>query len=163
MEVFKATHTVEGVQGEWCTYAVDPKTGEKVELQIRPLPAGEDRRMSAKYFGRERKVTWSEEGRTQTSNVQRSEEFVRERAILALVETRGAETRVMDAKSAEAYGKVLGEALEVGQLVTLDGHWTQELKALVFADSPELAVWCSEKATQLRTTAAQEEEKKEEA
>lgn len=161
MQLFRAIQKIDEAAGEWFTYSADPASGEKIEFCIRPLPAAEERRIENKYMGRERKIVWTQEGRVSTQSVEKSEQFHAERALLALIDSRGAQVRIEDEDSAELYGKAFDERVSVGQLVTLDGRWTRPVKEQAFRDAPQIAVWLSLKASELRVRVAQEEEGKE--
>jgi hypothetical protein len=160
MRWFQAIRKTEDAKGEWFVYAEEGD--QKIEVCIRPLPPGEERRIENKYLGRERKVTFTTEGRQTITNADKNVEYHAERALLALVDTRGADITIGDAGAAELWAKALGESVSVGQTIVLDGRWTKDVKEQAFADAPEVAMWISLKAASLRVRAAKEEAKKEE-
>jgi len=70
---------------------------------------------------------------------------------------------VLDEKTAEILAKAIGAEVKVGSVVTLDGHWTDEVKGHVFREvpgGPGLADWITKQAKTLGLEIAEDEEGK---
>jgi len=79
--------------------------------------------------------------------------------------TAGRESQlpVQDEKTAQIVSKALGKEVQIGTVVTLDGHWTVEVKEHVFREmpgGPGLADWIVKQAKKLGLEIAEDEEGK---
>jgi hypothetical protein len=68
-----------------------------------------------------------------------------------MLDTRGFELEVAGTVAAEKIGGLVGQTLEVGAVVTLDGKWTDALKGVIFDGVPELVDWIGDQARKMRT------------
>lgn len=142
--------------GEWFLWREEG--GEKIEVKVRRIPPSTERSIEFRHFGRKRKVTFSRKGAVQDLDVEKQDEVNREKAAECMVETRGFELELAGDSAAQEIGKALGTTLEAGQVVGLDGKWSDELKAAVFSGLPDLVEWLGEKATSLSRRDEREDE-----
>lgn len=158
-------------KGDWFLYTTGIEDGKeaKIEFCIRPIPAPEERRIESKHLGRERKSTMTGRGREVSINVDKAQAYHEERALHALCDARSnVYITIEDEKAAELYSLATGGKVVTGDKVVLDGKLdgidgtARALKERFFADAPQIAIWISSKASELRVTAAKEEEGKDE-
>jgi len=142
--------------GEWFAWREDG--ADKLEVRVRRLPPAEERRIDLKHFGRKRQITYSKKGAQQDLDLEASEKANREKAAYCMADTRGFELEVAGTEAAARLAALLGEKVEVGQVVRFDGRWTDALKETIFAGLPDLVDWIGAKAKTLSGRDAEEEE-----
>lgn len=135
---------------------------DKVSLRVRRLPPAEERRIDSKHFGHKRRITYATKGVQQDLDIEAQGKANTEKAAYCLVDSEGFDLEVAGPEAAQRLGALLGEKLELGQVIRLDGRWTDALKALVFASLPDLVDFIGGRARKLRgeDEAAEEEREK---
>lgn len=155
MRLFDAAQSTEALPGTWIEHS------KGIDVLIRALTPAEDKKIERQYGAR--KVTGTRHGPTVDVNYDKADGALLARAELALIDTRGAETMIVDGESAEIYGRLLGFPVKVGELVKLDGKWAlPELKRQALRDAPLFMAWVARKSSKLRETEAVDEEGKDE-
>jgi hypothetical protein len=154
MKVLDLFDTIDDAPGKWVEYQPG------VEFFVRAIPPSEQRRIENKYMGNQRRVVQNEEGRVVKIDSAKTEALLVERAAMALLDSRGAEFSILGSALAEKFTVALGEKVEPGALLKLDGRWTQALRELVLSLGPTLRDWLNEKATELVKADQEEEEGK---
>ena len=143
--------------GEWFTWRESDE--EKVEAQIRRIPPARERAIEFRHFGRKRQVTFSRKGAVQDLDVSKQDEVNKEKAAYCLVDTRGFEVELAGAGAASQIGAALGNGnLAPGEVVKLDGKWTEPLKAVIFEGLPSFVDWIAERAAALNKRDRDEDE-----
>ncbi len=142
-------------QGTWIPYEDD------IELRVRAIPDTVRLRLENQYLyapeaadaAAPQKLT--EEGR----RANRWVDLQRAQAAYALVDSRNAQWRIAedDVAQAEIATKWLGRVVAPGELVTLDGHWSDAVKHYILANSGQMVVWIGAKATLLGRSKAERE------
>jgi hypothetical protein len=134
---------------------VNPETKQpkvdKVEVRLRRIPAGKEREIEFHHFGRKRQLTHRRQGAVQEIDVEQQLRVDRDKAAYCMLDTRGFELEVAGTVAAEKIGGLVGQTLEVGAVVTLDGKWTDALKGVIFDGVPELVDWIGDQARKMRT------------
>lgn len=153
LKFFAATDTD---PGEWFVWREEG--GEKLEVRVRRLPPAEERRIDLKHFGKKRQVTYSKKGAQQDLDLEAQDKANREKAAYCMVDSRGFEFEVAGPDAAARLGELLGEKVAVGQVMKLDGRWTDALKELIFAGLPDLVDWLGEKSKSLMGRDSEEEQ-----
>lgn len=141
MDLIKAA----ALEGEWFIYADDG------QFRVRRIPAGKDQELYFQHFGRSRKYSRKKGTETGEVDLARATEYTRQKAAFALVDSRN-----VSVPRQILGGTPLADAGE-GQTVTLDGHWSPEVKERVLFEVKGLAGWVIEKAESLDREAAEEE------
>jgi hypothetical protein len=141
-------------QGEWFVHSKDEKTGERMEYQIRRIPAGKAKEIEIRHLGKKRHSTWKKGVRVIEHDVDQGEAVVKEKAAYALIDSKGCELPAEDVPS-------LSGVTPKDGYVTLDGHWSDAVKAEVFEAVPALALWIVEQSGKLETSALEDEAGKE--
>lgn len=141
--------------GEWFTWREED--GGKLEVKVRRLPPAEERRIDLKHFGKKRQIVYSKKGAMQDLDLEASEKANREKASYCMVETRGFEIEVGGPEAEARLKGLIGDEVKVGQVVKLDGRWTDALKELMFAGLPDLVEWVGSKAKALSGRDEEEE------
>lgn len=134
---------------------------EKVSLRVRRLPPAEERRIDSKHFGQKRRITYATKGIQQDLDMDAQAKANAEKAAYCLVDSEGFELEVAGQEAASRLGSILGEKLEVGRVVRLDGRWSDALKTLVFASLPDLVDFIGGRARKLRGDDEDAEEERE--
>lgn len=142
--------------GQLVFWRRDPDTQKPVRFRIRSVPAAFDKQLRAE-FNRGVKVDRMAK-RSAVELTEKTIEATRRRAGYALLDSDSFVIRIGDAAAAAAYGEVLGEQLQPGQDVKLDGRWSPALQELVLTYMPKLSAWLSDKADELLAQEAEEEE-----
>lgn len=145
--------------GEWFTWREDD--GQKLEVCVRRLPPAEAKRIEQKHFGKRRRIVYTDKGTTQDLDTVAQERSAHEKASYSMVDTRGFEIEASGEGAAQGLAGILGEKVEVGSVVKLDGRWSDALKDLVFAGLPDLPDWINEKARESAKRDAEEAEEAE--
>lgn len=144
---------VAAAQGEWFVWSEDKKTGEKVQFEIRRIPAEEAKRIEREVLGHKRQAKYKKGVQLIDYDVDESEEISYRKAAYALLNSRGGAELPAD--------EIPAIASSAGAThVTLDGQWSPEVKRQAFQAFPSIATWVVEKAEQLDARAAEEEEGK---
>lgn len=142
--------------GEWRTWREEGE--QKLEIRIRRLPPAEERRIDAKHFGKKRQVVYGRKGIQQDLDVEAQDKANREKAAYCLVDSRGFELEVAGPEAANRLSSLLGEKLEEGHVVRLDGRWADVLKETIFAGLPSLVVFIGAEARKMRGEDDEDEE-----
>lgn len=137
-------------QGEWFVHSVDEKTKERMEYQIRRIPAGKAKEIEIRLLGHKRESTWRQGARVVVHDVVKSEAVIVEKAAYALLDSKGCELPAECVPS-------LTDVTPKDGYVLLDGHWSDAVKAEAFAAVPELALWVVEQAGKLQAQAQEDE------
>lgn len=159
MRLFRSFKSAETVEGEWFVFRQEGE-GDKAQalrVKLKPIPAGEERRIESKHFGKARSVVYTEQGKKQDINVESQIAYHAERALHALVDTENASFSVEDEAMAAKWTEALGFPVKAGEEVTLDGHWSRPVAELAFSEAPPFAIWISAKAGELRILEANDE------
>lgn len=133
--------------GEWFTFR--EAEGEKLEARVRRLPNAERERIERKHFGKVRRLTYTDDGPVQELNRDKQSAAMRERASYCLIDTRGFELQPGGEDGARRLGDLLGRKVSVGDVVSLDGQWTDALKDLIFAGMEDLEAWVNERSADI--------------
>lgn len=144
--------------GEWFVWREEGE--EKIEVLVRRIPKSKATAIEYRHFGRKREVVYGRKGPSQQLDVEKQDRVNQEKAAYCLVDTRGFELEVGGASAAEEIGKALGRSVEPGAVVSLDGKWTDPVKAAVLSGQEGLVEWLAGKA---KTLAGQDEQEDEEA
>ncbi|KKK51726.1 hypothetical protein LCGC14_3112080 [marine sediment metagenome] len=142
--------------GEFFTWREEGS--EKIEVRVRRIPPAREKAIEFRHFGRKRRVTFSKGGARQDLDIQKQEDVNREKASYCLVETKGFELEVAGPGAADQIGRLLSEKFEPGQVVSLDGKWTDALKDAMFDGLLDLVGWLAEKVEKLSDRDQQEDE-----
>lgn len=142
-------------QGEWFPFTEDKKTGEKVEFEVRRIPAAVAKQIENEILGHKRQSKWKKGVQLVDYEVERSEEITLRKAMYALRNSRGgAELPASDVPALPAPGD------DPSAFVKLDGRWSDEVKRQVFEAFPHIPLFVVEKAEGLDAKAKEEEEGK---
>lgn len=135
--------------------------GEPVRAKVQAVPAAVDRDLRRQALG---DVKSRRSGSQPLyRSVERAEDLTRLRAEYALLDTKNFRLAVEDADAAQRYGTLLKRELKVGEEVLLDGCWSPDLKAAVFADFPSFAAKIDDLSQSISQADFEEEEEATEA
>jgi hypothetical protein len=151
--VYRAVEDEAEDQGIERVYRMDD--GQEVRVGISVVPQATEKRIHADVYGRMRLDKVQKQSASRASD-QAVEKAVR-RAVVAVKWTKGFDLEVVGPTSARVYGELLGEELQVGQVVNLDNRWTDALKRHVFGGFVAFAMWASEESYRVMGAAVQEE------
>jgi hypothetical protein len=141
-------------RGVWFTFTEDRNTGEKVEFEVRRIPAAVAKEIENDVLGWKRQTKVKKGVQLIDYTVEESEEMTYRKAVYALRNSRGgAELPAVDVPALAAIDGA-------SEFVTLDGRLTDEVKRQVFEAFPNIALWVVEKANTLDAQAQEEEEGK---
>jgi hypothetical protein len=139
--------------GEWFKHAGG------AEFQIRPIPSARAREIDVLALGRQREIVLSRGKQSMSYDSEKLSHANREKAVYALVDSRDCQIDAWDTDSAAVLSKALDKTVAVGEEVTLDGHWSPEIKTLVFNAVPTMVDWIMAKAAGFAFKAEEEEGK----
>jgi hypothetical protein len=133
--------TPENVAGEWKAFG---NTG--IEAKLRPILPTKQKEIERRHSGSKLQLEANPETgfRKVEFDVDETDAIVLEKACFALVDTRGAEVTAEDDAEKAFFGKILGKAIEVGDTISLDGMWKEEVKRHVLAQAPNSATKAQE-------------------
>lgn len=119
---------------------------------LRPAPAEFGRRLRRRYSGS------ISEKKAEAVRMDASESMVRDHATYVLVNTQGFVFKSRSPEVCHAMGEALAAEVLPDAEVSLDGKWTDKVKAVVFRYAPKFAQWCSAEAIKLEKLGAEEED-----
>jgi hypothetical protein len=129
-----------------------------INVKVRRITPAKERSIENRYLGTKRRVRFRQGVPEQDLDVRKSEEVSREKAIYCMVETEGFELDFGGPQGAESLSKLLNEKYQEGQVVSLDGRWTDVLKGAIFDGLPDLMNWVVEQAQEMMGRAREEDE-----
>lgn len=159
-------------QGEWVKhYQEQPlRPGEEeprkvftgMELKIRRIPSARRLAIARQHGMGSRKVRVFRNGDSEiTRDVEKETAIGVAQAVFALVDSRECQVELLDEASAKVYARLLNDAsLKKGDVVTLDGRWTKELREDFLSEYVEVAAWIVSRADEIGQVAAEEEQGK---
>ena len=115
-----------------------------------------------RIWGLKRQVTYTKKGAVVETIPEKDAQENAEKAAYALVDSRHFAVTAGNQAAADFYAKVTGEPVAVGASVSLDGHWSDELKAHPLSSNPRFAMAIVRFAAQMEIAAEEEEEGKDE-
>lgn len=142
--------------GEWFTWREEG--GERIEFLIRRLPPAESARIERQILGAKWEIRYRRKAAVQEFDRDRTQRVNRAKATYCLLDSRGFEAEPAGPAGAEELGKALGQPVEPGTVVSLDGRWTDPVKALMFERMPQIVDFVGTKALELEGEDAQDEE-----
>ena len=132
----------------WVTYREAGE--ERIELLVQLLSDEKEQQIQSRIFGRLR-----QDESPSTEKVQQS---AREKAAFVLRDSRGLELE-LEESGAKRLAQALGEAVEPGAAIRLDGRLTPKVKDLLFRLMPDLLGFVVTQGRRLADEAAREEAK----
>lgn len=147
--------TTDSDEGEWRTWKEAGE--EKVELRIRTISPGKEREIEFRVFGKVRHLRFDKRGAQQEYDTEKQEKASREKAAWCLVDSRGFEAEAAGPAAAAAIGQALGVEVKSGEIVALDGRWTDRLKGAIFDLFPDLVAFIGEQNRKIAEVDAREE------
>jgi len=152
------------------TFTLTNERDESADFHIQAIPPAKWRELATTYgiekSSRKEQLT----KRPVPGQWRRYQKMYAEAAGFALIDSnparrddRKAQLPVLTEATAAVLTEVLGEEIKVGAIATLDGHWTDEIKAHVFLEvtgGPDLADWICKQAKKLGLDIAEDEEGK---
>jgi hypothetical protein len=153
---FRAGRDASADPGELVFWKKDPDNGEPVRFRLR-RPDGEFDRQIRKQTVRGLRA---EQLRSMSAAkaVDRGWEIAVSRASHVLLDSENFAVLLPDPKAAAVFGEALGQAIDVGAVVVLDGKWNDAVKAVVFETLPALVGWINDKADELLRLEAEDED-----
>ena len=136
----------------------DKETGKRVSLFVQIVDEPFVRQLRKEHA---RGIRAEKVGKQPASEmVERGIATARAYASRALVNSENFEIGLETQATADAFAEALadGMPLKAGDVVCLDGRWTDAVKALVFRVIPQLVEWINGKADELRGFEAADEE-----
>ncbi len=150
MEILTAFSEPHNDPGRW--FLLAEKGEERLELLIRHVPSNAMRRIIRKHLGT--KLTPD-----RAVDLAKSDRADVERGVLALVDSQGFEIRMGDEEMAARYSSMLGgPAIAKGELVKLDGRWTDAVREEVLWQNVMILNFVLRKSSELSAQLAKEEE-----
>lgn len=146
-------------QGTWFPFAGD------VRFRIRALSARRIQQIDREVFGRVQELRGRDGERILEIDGQKIDLARLQKAREALIDSEHAEIMVGDEGAAAEYRKILPEhagSIAAGQLLLLDGRWSDALRDKVLTSHPGLAEWIVERSGSLTVQAAKKAIKDEE-
>jgi hypothetical protein len=134
-------------QGQWFTFL--EADGERVRFRIRRVPEGKSREIEIRHRGRRTEVVHRRGEQVTGTDLEKLIDEVWEKARFALLDSERAEIEAADDLAAESYTKALGRPVKAGEMVLLDGAWTDAVKDLVFSEYSALVSWINERSQEL--------------
>jgi len=131
--------------GQWFVWKQEGE--ETIEFKVRHLPPAERKRINLKHLGKKRRLSLGNRVE-QEYEVNAQAEATREMAAYCLMDSKGF-TFPAGPMLAERLTEALGE--KVGASVTLDGHWSEDVKDLMLRSGfgAELQAFIDEKAAEI--------------
>jgi hypothetical protein len=154
--MFRIFDTPAADKGEWKKFGVDSDTGKKLEACIRTIPTNTEKEIRRR-LGVSKTIV---KGNKMTIDGEQNREHMLERAVVALVDTRGGWTVFAGEQSvADRYSEALGVKVGVGDSVVLDGKWTEPVKRAFLYDRFEVVGFVVSTVDKSQQEAADEQEK----
>lgn len=147
-------------EGEWFTYHTQGAGDERVELRfkVRRVPEPVSTRIEFAHLGRKLRVRGDRNSWAIDREKQRAVRL--DKAAYALVDSENGEVRAADAEAAAFYSAELKVQIVAGDLVKLDGRWTDAIRKRVLRESEPLRAWVQEKSEGQALAADEDEEGK---
>lgn len=144
----------DGSHAEWFGRGQDH--GKAVRARIRPVPADVNRALRRRVYG---DVKSRRSGNQSVArDLELLEQFARERAVYALVDTENWGVELVDQAAVDEYAPLLKVEAKPGDEVLLDQRCTDEVKRRYLTDFPREAGWVSDKAESITQSALEEED-----
>ena len=148
--------------GQWFVYGKD---GDKdVRFRVRPLPLWKNAEIQRTFEGMTRQVKVDRQGTAETTrNLEKEVGAVLARASYSLIDSENCRVEVPSEKAAQAYRELLKDSsIQAGDVVALDGRWTDELRKDFLTDTASVGVpaWIVERAAEQGSVKVKEEEGK---
>jgi len=142
-------------EGSWVYWKKDPDNGKPVRFRMRAIPTSFNVALRMRL---NKGIKSQDVGkRPAVEIIERQIEATRERAFYAVLDSENFAILVGGPSTAQALSDLLGEPVEAGQEVKVDGRWPKLGKYLMSLLEP-LAAWLSDKADDLAKLEADEEE-----
>lgn len=148
VQFFDETDTDPGEWFEWI---------DGVEVKVRRILEAKGREIENHHLGRKRKVRHRRGATESEFDVEKQRRIEIDKAVYSMMETKGFELVAGGPGAAEKIGGILNVPLEVGGSVSLDGKWTDQLKAAVLTGQTELRAWVLKKSGALDEQEHEEE------
>ena len=153
LKFYSEKDTDPGEWRDWC----EPQPGEKIRAKVRRILPVQQKQILYRHLGKTRRMTLRK-GETGTEwNPEKQERVNRDIATFCLVETEGFELEVPGEGGAALVGGLLNEEVKSGDVVKLDGRWTDALKSAVFDMFPDFLEWVVETAESMLKSDRQED------
>jgi hypothetical protein len=148
------------------------KTYTGIEFKLRRIPPSKKLEIERRHRGQSRKLKIFRSGDAElTRDLDQEAAAGLERAVFALIDSRpdpkvkgaqGCQVEIVDEEGAKLYrGYLQNEQLKKGDIVTLDGRWTKELREDFLSDHlDDVAPWIDARADELGSAAAEDEQGK---
>lgn len=156
--------------GVWVKHYTEerPASGESeprkvytgIEFKIRKIPTGKKLEIERRHRGHSRKVKLFRSGDAEvTRELDQEVGSGLEQSVFGLLDSKGCKIEIVDEEAAKLYrGYLKDDLIKPGDVVTLDGRWTQELREdflLEYLD--DVAAWIVARADEIGRAAAKEE------
>lgn len=155
--------------GQWIKhyYEEDPapgateskKTFTGIEFKVRRIPPGKKMEIERSRRGGTRKIKVFRTGDSEiTRDLDKETAAGIDQAIFALVDSKGCKVQIGDDETAKQYRTLLkDESIQAGQMIVLDGRWTNELREDFLADFIDVASWVVARADEFGRATVEEE------
>lgn len=143
-------------RGELVFWRHDPDNKKPIRFKLQPVPAAVTKQLRARFTEGKRAEKIGKQPAARVAQLH--EDFVRDRAAYALLDSENFAIVIGDDKAREKYSEALGREVQLEEEIVLDGAWTDEVKALVLTFSPPIADWINHKVDEMSALEAEEEE-----
>jgi hypothetical protein len=151
-------------EGEWFDFMVvkdaQGKVLETVRVKLRSIPNDEGIKMEVEELGEEQAVIYRKNRREVHIRPGEHMRLSIRRCLYAWVETENWEVAVPDVEGPKEILLRLNPAAAIGDLVKLDGKWTDELRHLMLDSDDTLREWVRERIEKIGRAIIQEEQGK---
>lgn len=127
----------------------------RAKLLVRPVPSDVDRELRRRTLGDVRSRRAGKELLARA--LDRQDQYTAARAAYALLDTQNFAVGLMNQAAADVYSALLKRELKAGGEALLDGSWTDDVKARIFAKYPRFASKVSDLADSITQDDLEEE------
>lgn len=146
--------------GSWFTFSKDGAGNPAIEFKVRRVPGAKEREIEFRILGYKAALRHRRGEALQELDMRKLGDVNVEKAVYALVDSRGCEIDVQTDVDAQLFGKELGTPVKVGEEISLDTRWTDPLRERVLSEMDALVTWVGRKTKQLEATETEDEEGK---
>lgn len=143
--------------GEWFLFGKD-SDGSDIRFKVRRISPGKEHEIERRLAGRKGELH-SRKGDL-VLPVDRDVDLAAEieKAVYCLIDSENVSVTMLEQAAADDYSGVLGEPVDHGQTLKLDGRWTPDLRKLFLSDELRVGRKIITEARKLGVQAVQEEE-----